>query len=146
MPFFADNMFDDEDKYRKLLAAIDSVKERATFPKELFELVEFFFTAPESFADSDLKKRWKEDTPRLLTELAEILRTLPSLDDEQATEESVKQWCEAKGYSLGAVMNPLRLVLVGQMKGPHIFTITRILGKTETLNRINSALKIIEKI
>ena len=43
-------------------------------------------------------------------------------------------------------MNPLRLVLVGQMKGPHIFTITRILGKTETLNRINSALKIIEKI
>ena len=146
MPFFADNIFDDKDKYRKLLAAIDSVKERATFPKELFELVEFFFTAPESFADSDLKKRWKEDTPRLLTELAEILRTLPNLDDEQATEESVKQWCEAKGYSLGAVMNPFRLVLVGQMKGPHIFTITRILGKTETINRINSALKIIEKI
>ncbi len=81
-----------------------------------------------------------------MTELAEILRTLPNLDDEQATEESVKQWCETKGYSLGAVMNPFRLVLVGQMKGPHIFTITRILGKTETINRINSALKIIEKI
>ncbi|MDO4725722.1 MAG: glutamate--tRNA ligase [Porphyromonadaceae bacterium] len=144
LPFFPDGFFAQSDRYRKLLSAIESVKERATFPKELYELVEFFFVAPTTFDDSDIKKRWKEDTAAIMEGLAELLEVLPSLDDEYATEESVKGWCEAMGYSLGAVMNPFRLVLVGRMKGPHIFTITRILGKDESIKRIRYGLNTIK--
>ncbi len=140
IPFFEPDYFADSNRYNMLLTAIDAVKERASFPKDLFDLVEFFFFAPKSFDEQDIKKRWKEDTPEIMEGLAQLLAAIPSFDDEHATEETVKGWCEAMGYSLGAVMNPFRLVLVGQMKGPHIFTITRILGKEESIKRIKYAL------
>ncbi len=140
LPFFEPDYFADSNRYNMLLTAIDAVKERASFPKDLFDLVEFFFFAPKSFDEQDIKKRWKEDTPEIMEGLAQLLSAIPSFDDEHSTEETVKGWCEAMGYSLGAVMNPFRLVLVGQMKGPHIFTITRILGKEESIKRIKYAL------
>lgn len=140
IPFFEPDYFADRNRYNMLLTAIDTVKERASFPKDLFDLVEFFFFAPKSFDEQDIKKRWKEDTSEIMEGLAQLLSAIPSFDDEHSTEETVKGWCEAMGYSLGAVMNPFRLVLVGQMKGPHIFTITRILGKEESIKRIKYAL------
>lgn len=143
LPFFEPDYFADSNRYNMLLTAIDAVKERASFPKDLFDLVEFFFFAPKSFDEQDIKKRWKEDTPEIMEGLAQLLSAIPSFDDEHSTEETVKGWCEAMGYSLGAVMNPFRLVLVGQMKGPHIFTITRILGKEESIRRIKYALNTI---
>lgn len=144
IPFFEPDYFADSNRYNMLLTAIDAVKERASFPKDLFDLVEFFFFAPKSFDEQDIKKRWKEDTPEIMEGLAQLLSAIPSFDDEHSTEETVKGWCEAMGYSLGAVMNPFRLVLVGQMKGPHIFTITRILGKEESIKRIKYALNTIK--
>lgn len=144
IPFFEPDYFADSNRYNMLLTAIDAVKERASFPKDLFDLVEFFFFAPKSFDEQDIKKRWKEDTPEIMEGLAQLLSAIPSFDDEHSTEETVKGWCEAMGYSLGAVMNPFRLVLVGQMKGPHIFTITRILGKEESIRRIKYALNTIK--
>lgn len=143
LSFFEPDYFADSNRYNMLLTAIDAVKERASFPKDLFDLVEFFFFAPKSFDEQDIKKRWKEDTPEIMESLAQLLSAIPSFDDEHSTEETVKGWCEAMGYSLGAVMNPFRLVLVGQMKGPHIFTITRILGKEESIKRIKYALNTI---
>ncbi len=143
LSFFEPDYFADSNRYNMLLTAIDAVKERASFPKDLFDLVEFFFFAPKSFDEQDIKKRWKEDTPEIMEGLAQLLSAIPSFDDEHSTEETVKGWCEAMGYSLGAVMNPFRLVLVGQMKGPHIFTITRILGKEESIKRIKYALNTI---
>ncbi len=144
LPFFEPDYFADINRYNMLLTAIDAVKERASFPKDLFDLVEFFFFAPKSFDEQDIKKRWKEDTSEIMEGLAQLLSAIPSFDDEHSTEETVKGWCEAMGYSLGAVMNPFRLVLVGQMKGPHIFTITRILGKEESIKRIKYALNTIK--
>ena len=53
------------------------------------------------------------------------------------------KWIEEKGYGMGAVMNPLRLALVGESKGPHMFDITEILGKDETLRRLKKAIEVI---
>ncbi len=128
-------------EYNKLLMAVESIKERATFSSELKDLVAFFFVSPNSFREADVKKRWKSNTPTILTDLIDKLQSIDSFEDEHATEENVKKWCEDKGYSIGNVMNPLRLVLVGEMKGPHIFTIIKILGKEETVKRIQFALQ-----
>jgi glutamyl-tRNA synthetase len=119
----------------KLLLAIDALKERATFPKDLFDLIAFFFVAPQTFNENDVKKRWKEDTTQLLTELIPVLESIESFDNEHLAEETVKQWCEEKDYNLGAIMNPFRLTLVGEMKGPQMFVITKILGKEEVIKR-----------
>ncbi|MDR3327532.1 MAG: glutamate--tRNA ligase [Prevotellaceae bacterium] len=125
----------------KLLEAIDAVKERATFPKDLFDLLLFFFVAPQDFNENDVKKRWKEETSQLLTELIPVLESMENFDNEYLTEETVKQWCEQKVCNLGSVMNPFRLTLVGEMKGPQMFVVTKILGKNETLKRLKFALE-----
>lgn len=128
---------------QKIEMAVAAMKERATFTKDLWDLCSFFFIAPTEFNEKDVQKRWKEDTHRLLSELLPVLASIPNFDDAEATEETVKAWCEAKGYGLGNVMNPFRLTLVGEMKGPQMFQITKILGKTEVIKRLKFALETI---
>ncbi|MDR2510957.1 MAG: glutamate--tRNA ligase [Bacteroidales bacterium] len=130
--------------YSKLLLAIDALKERAAFPKDLFDLLSFFFVAPVTFPENDIKKRWKEETPKYLLELLFVLENIENFDNEEVVEEIVKVWCEKKGYGLGNVMNPFRLTLAGEMKGPQMFVITKILGKDETIKRLKYALETIK--
>ncbi|MDR1592302.1 MAG: glutamate--tRNA ligase [Prevotellaceae bacterium] len=129
---------------QKIVAAIGAIKERATFTADLWELCAFFFVAPVTFNEKDIQKRWKEETPELLHALLEKLETIDSFDDIEATENDVKTWCQAREYNLGAVMNPFRLTLVGEMKGPQIFVITQLLGKHETVKRLRYALETIK--
>ena len=91
-----------------------------------------------------MAKRWKAETPAMMAELRELMAAWDKYDDAEASEEYVKQWCEAKGYGLGNVMNPFRLMLVGELKGPHMFEVTAVLGKEETLRRMDVALSIIK--
>lgn len=129
----------------KVEMAVATMKERATFTKDLWDLCAFFFVAPTHFNEKDVQKRWKENTPALLSDLLQFLKTIDSFDNAEKTEETVKAWCEEKGYGLGNVMNPFRLTLVGEMRGPHMFTITQVLGKEEVMRRLDFALETINK-
>ena len=124
----------------KVEMAVAAMKERATFTNDLWDLCAFFFVAPTTFNEKDVQKRWKTDTSTLLSDLLSKLETMDSFDDAEKTEEEVKTWCETKGYGLGSVMNPFRLTLVGEMKGPQMFLITKILGKDEVVKRLKYAL------
>ncbi len=128
----------------KVEMAIAAMKERATLTTDLWDLCRFFFVAPTEFNEKDVQKRWKDDTHTLLSELLCEIEKLPSFDDAEACEEQIKAWCAAKGYGLGNVMNPFRLTLVGEMRGPQMFVITRILGKDEVLKRLKFALATIK--
>lgn len=116
------------------------MKERVNFTKELWDTCSFFWVAPQSYDEKAVKKRWKENTASMMSELRTILAEWDNYSDSEATENYVKDWCEAQSYGLGNIMNPFRLMLVGELKGPHLFDITQILGKEETLNRIDVAL------
>ncbi len=87
-----------------------------------------------------MKKRWKPETPAQLTELAALLE---SLDDfaGAGTEPAVLAWIADKGYHLGNVMNAFRLTVVGECKGPHMFDITALLGRDETLARLRAGIE-----
>lgn len=116
------------------------VKERVNFVKELWEQSFFFFKAPVEYDEKVVKKRWKEDSPVLMTKLVDVLK---NIDDFSAhnQEEVVKAWIESKGYHLGNIMNAFRLAVVGESKGPHMFDITATIGKEETLSRIERAIR-----
>ena len=118
-----------EPDVQKAEAAVAAMKERATFVNDLWDLCHFFFIAPKEFNEKDVQKRWKPETPAMLTDLHAFLQTLDTFDNAEQTEATVKAWCEEKGYGLGNVMNPFRLTLVGEMRGPQMFAITQILGK-----------------
>ena len=120
--------------------AVSLVKGRINFVKDLWDQARFFFTAPDSYAEKDVKKRWKPETPAQLTELAALLE---SLDDfaGAGTEPAVLSWIADKGYHLGNVMNAFRLTVVGECKGPHMFDITALLGRDETLARLRAGIE-----
>lgn len=123
-----------------LTTVVSLVKGRVNFVKELWEQARFFFEAPTTYAEKDVKKRWKEDTPAILTELIAILQGMDSFESKPS-EEVVIGWITEKGYHMGNVMNAFRLAVVGECKGPHMFDITELLGKEETIARIEKAIK-----
>lgn len=128
----------------KLTYIVSLVKERINFPKDLWEQTSFFFAAPTEYDEKSLKKRWKEESPKCLTELMEVLKGLSDFSKVEENEQIVLDWVASKGYNLGTVMNSFRITLVGAAKGPHIFNIIDVLGKEETLARVERALTVIK--
>ena len=122
----------------KLLKIIHLMKERATFPKDIYENGKFFFEAPTSYDEKASKKAWNDETSHLLTEFSVMLSGV-----EAFTSENIKQnlhdFAENKGVGMGKVMMPLRLALVGELKGPDVPDIVELVGKKESIARISNA-------
>ena len=115
------------------------IKERATFVSDFWELSKFFFEAPAQYDKKALKKQWKEQTPEIVKEVSEVLKNTSNFTSV-TLEEAVKQYMETKSLGFGQVMPPLRLALVGELKGPHVFDIIEVIGKEETLRRLDALL------
>ena len=118
---------------------VDMLKERAVFSADLFELGKFFFEAPTEYDKKASKKAWKEGTTELMTELIEKIKTISDFNTENATTE-IKAWITSKEIGFGKVMMPLRLALVGSLSGPDVYEIAAILGKEETITRLQNAI------
>ncbi len=129
----------------KVEQVVGFMKSRVSFIKELWPLCSFFWIAPTSYEEKAVQKRWKEETPRIMHELYDVVKAWDDYDDIDGFEAHVKAWCEQKGYPLGNVMNPFRLMLVGELKGPHMFEVTAVLGKEETLRRMDAAFAALPK-
>lgn len=123
----------------KLARIIGLVKERVQFVPELWEQLDFFFVCPQEYNAKLLKKSMKGDSPELLAEVKNLLNEQNNFTS-QVLEDNVKAWIEAKEIGFGKVMTPLRLALVGEGKGPHLFDILEILGKEESISRIEKLL------
>lgn len=125
---------------QQLNTIISLIKERAVFAKDLLSLSDYFFTDPDTYDEKNLKKQWKEQTPEIITQLLGLWETIEDFSSTNL-EELTKNWIAETGYSFGQVMPPLRLVLVGALKGPHLFDIAAMIGKKASLDRIKNALE-----
>ncbi|MGS0525757.1 glutamate--tRNA ligase [Zobellia nedashkovskayae] len=115
------------------------IKERAVFVSDFWNLSDYFFEAPSSYNEKAAKKQWKEDTPDILNRLVTVLEGITDYTSENV-ETTVKAWIGEQGLSFGKVMPPLRLVIVGDMKGPHLFDIMAMIGKEDSIARIQKAI------
>ncbi len=116
------------------------IKERATFVSDFYDLSDFFFVAPTEY-DAKALKNWKEDTGQLMRDIADVLDKIEDFTSINI-ENTVKEWLTSQEIGMGKVMQPLRLSLVGALKGPHLFDIIEMLGKFETLARISKAIEV----
>ncbi|MCF8223874.1 MAG: glutamate--tRNA ligase [Bacteroidales bacterium] len=114
---------------------VSMVRERVSFVSELWEQTDFFFEAPGDYNEKAVKKKWKDNSAVLMKELMEVLKGIDPFTSAE-TEKVVKEWIQEKEYGMGAVMNAFRLLVVGALRGPHLFDIVEVLGKEETLERI----------
>ena len=119
---------------------IGLTKDRVNFVSELWEQVNFFFVAPTEYDEKSLKKRWKEDSPKHMTEMLALLEAHEDWSAE-GLDNLIMPWIAEKEYGVGIVMNAFRICLVGAARGPHIWNITDVLGKEETLARVRTALE-----
>ncbi len=137
---FSSNIYSDE----YLLRVIGAMKERVSFVKEYLTKSTYFFQAPESYEEQNLKKRWQEDSAELLNKLRERFEALvnPSKEDfENALEEIASQL----NINKGKLVHPLRIAISGVGEGPGVYDIVTVLGKEETISRINAALNKLRK-
>ena len=129
-----------EESMERVTEVVRMMKDRVSFVKELWPLCSFFFIPPTQYDEKTVKKRWKEDSPQVMGELADLLEGLDDFSLENQ-ERVVHEWVGKKEYKLGNVMNAWRLTLVGEGKGPGMFDISAFLGKEETLRRMRRAIK-----
>lgn len=118
------------------------IKERITFAEELWDQADFFFIPPTIYDKKSMKKAVKENTEELLKEVAYILEYQEEWES-LILNNTIKNWIQKQKIGFGNVMMPLRLSLVGDMRGPDVFDILELIGKNESIQRIN---KFIEEI
>lgn len=125
---------------KKLERICGLMKERANFVSDLFNDSLFFFVAPTEYNEKDSKKYWKEEATPLMKELLEILK---GIDDYSFanTDKIISGWITEKEIGFGKVMNPFRVAIVGAAKGPHMYDIMEIIGKEETILRLEKAIE-----
>lgn len=122
----------------KLLKIISLMKERATFVKDIFESGKFFFQRPFHYDEKASKKAWGTETSLIMTSLS---AELEKWDFEPETlKQNIHDFAETRSLGMGKVMMPLRLALVGELKGPDVPDILHILGKDESLTRIKNTI------
>ena len=124
--------------FSKLIKIVSLIKERADFVSEFWELSDYFFEAPKSY-DEKAAKNWNSTTPQLMQQLIEILRAVEVFDAFNI-ETIVKDWMTKNEIGMGKIMQPFRLSLVGALKGAHLFDIVELIGKEETINRLQKAI------
>ncbi|GGK30518.1 glutamate--tRNA ligase [Yeosuana aromativorans] len=118
---------------------IGLIKERATFVSDFWELSHYFFKAPETYDEKAVKKAFKDDTAALMIALVDIIQHVSEFT-AMNLQTQIKNWITSKEIGFGKVMMPLRLALVGALQGPDVFEIMFMIGKTETINRIEKAI------
>ena len=121
-------------------SVVSLIKERAVFVKDFWSLSSYFFERPEEYNEKAVKKQWREGTSDLINELIIVL---DSIDDfsSASVEKKTKNWISSKEIGFGKVMQPLRLAIVGEMKGPHLFDIIHMIGKEEAILRLKTIIK-----
>ena len=139
-PIVANNGVDES--MERITKVVAMMKDRVNFVKELWPLCSFFFIAPTEYDEKTVKKRWKADSAKVMSELTDVLEGIDDFSVE-GQEPVVMKWIEEKGYKLGDVMNAFRLTLVGIGKGPGMFDISAFLGKEETLKRMRKAIEVL---
>lgn len=129
----------DEKKIDKVIAL---VKERCTLLTDFEEQSSFFFNTPNEIDTTSILPKWNSEKQQFFKELIRTYK-LTTIWNAQETENALKEIASAHQLKPGELMLPLRIMLVGGKFGPGVFDIAEIIGKEETILRINNGLKLL---
>ena len=122
----------------------EQLKERATFVKDMWDEGKYFFQQPRLYDEKTIRKKWKDNTHVILNELRLEISKIEKFTSEEI-ETVFKQFLERNKIKMGVLLPVFRLSLTGLGMGPSLFNIAELIGKKETLSRIDIAIKKIKK-
>lgn len=117
----------------------EHLKERASFIADMAN-DSYFFEAPNEYDEKTVRKKWKDDTPAIISELIESLDRVEEFNEENV-ESTFKALLEQKDLGIGAVLPNFRVLVTGKGMGPSMFAISELLGKEEVLKRMRTGLE-----
>ena len=121
------------------------MKERISFPSELWDQTHYFFVAPTEYDPKAVAKRWKPGMTTHMAKVIEILNTVP-FEYDAIHQALLEDYIKGNGLNMGSVMNSLRLAVVGKTVGPDMLTLVMMLGKEETARRVQRAIDTIGEV
>ena len=121
------------------------MKERINFISEMWDTTSYFFVAPTEYDPAAIKKRWKPGMTTHMAKVIEILNTVP-FEYDAIHKALLDDYIVGNQLNMGQVMNSLRLAVVGKTVGPDMLTLVMMLGKDETIRRVQRAIDTIGEI
>ena len=121
--------------------AVSLVKDRATFVPDIWEQGHYFFQTPMVYDEQSVKKRWKEGVPEMMKQIHDFYANGEFEWITPVIKENFSDFVNEKGWGFGVVMNAYRICVVGAAMGPDLFEICEMIGKNETLLRIQNGIQ-----
>ena len=115
------------------------MKERISFPSELWDQTHYFFLAPTDYDPKAVAKRWKPGMTTHMAKVIDILNTVP-FQYEAIHQALLEDYIKGNQLNMGQIMNSLRLAVVGTTVGPDMLTLVMTIGKDETIARVQRAI------
>lgn len=134
-----DPRWSDSGSQDNLIKIIDLMKPRSNSLTDLIDQSRYFFSSPKEFDSAQLQKIWKQNTTEIIIELKSVLGAINSWVAIEL-ESNFKSFMDQKGFGIGKVMKPMRFLICGSLQGPSLFDLMELIGKEESLKRINYAI------
>ena len=125
--------------YQYVIKVCGMMKERISFPSELWDQTHYFFVAPTQYDPKAVAKRWKPGMTTHMAKVIEILNTVP-FEYDAIHQALLEDYIKGNELNMGQIMNSLRLAGVGTTVGPDMLTLVMTIGKEETIARVQRAI------
>jgi glutamyl-tRNA synthetase len=132
-----------EDDY--LVSVCGLMKERATFLQDIINDGDYFFNEIKAYDDKTVRKKWKDDTPQIMTELLTEIQAIDAFTVE-SIEKTFSTYLEKNEYGFGKVGPGFRLLVTGKGMGPSMFDICATLGKEKVISRMQEGIEKINQL
>lgn len=132
--------------FEYIVKVVAMLKERATFLPDIWEQGYYFFETPSVYNEKDVKKRWKEGVPEMIEQIATFFEKYQGAWEALSMKESFSSFVAENEWGFGVVMNAFRICIVGASMGADLFEICEMIGKDETIKRLNKAVKSISVV
>ena len=119
----------------RIAQVVGLIKDRANLLTDLWPLSCYFFVAPLKYDEKGIKKAWKAESGKIMSSFSEVLIKFDNSSPE-SLKKDFESWIKTEKLGFGSVVMPLRLAIVGALKGVDIFDIIHSIGKNETVSRI----------
>ena len=114
------------------------MKERATFLHDFTREGYYLFEPPKNYDADTLAKKWSDEKRPVFQALAAFIAGFEPFQTAEL-EQAVKDWMHQNSVKPGDIMPLLRLALAGTMRGPAVFDMAAVLGRAETVARLERA-------
>lgn len=121
---------------------IELVRERCTLLTDFVQQAGFFFKSPETIDVDAVKPKWNEEKKMFFETFVQQLNNVQQWNIT-TIEEVFKTLASEKNIKPGELQLPLRVMLVGGKFGPAVMQIAELIGKEETVKRIEFALTLL---